>query len=106
MKVAQALTALLGGGASVVKSASSIALIVGGIYLADCRISAKGADAIDRCYFTALPLMGVGIAGRGGFAAGYSTYNPALRRPEDELTPEPPSGGSRRDGKGRFTGSH
>jgi hypothetical protein len=41
-------------------------------------------DQVDRCYFTALPLMGVGIAGRGGFSAGYNTYNPALRKEDDE----------------------
>jgi hypothetical protein len=42
---------------------------------------------VDRCYFTALPLMGVGIAGRGGFSAGYNTYNPALRKEDEEAKP-------------------
>jgi hypothetical protein len=82
MKLTTVLSAI-GGGAQVVSGACSAAIIVGGIYLIDCRISARGADQVDRCYFTALPLMGVGIAGRGGFSMGYNTLNPALRK-EDE----------------------
>jgi len=79
-----ALISAIGGGAQMVTGAASAAIIVGSIYLIDCRISAKGMDQIDRCYFTALPLMGVGIAGRGGFSAGYNTYNPALRKEDEE----------------------
>lgn len=75
--------AAIGGGAQILTTASSAAVIVGTIYLVDCRISAKTSEAIDRCYFTALPMMGVGIAGRGGFAIGYNTLNPSLRK-EDE----------------------
>ncbi len=82
MKLTSVLSAI-GGGAQVISGACSAAIIVGSIYLLDCRISARGADAIDRCYFTALPLMGVGIAGRGGFSVGYNTLNPALRKEED-----------------------
>jgi hypothetical protein len=79
-----ALISAIGGGAQLVTSAASAAIIVGSIYLVDCRLSAKGMDQVDRCYFTALPLMGVGIAGRGGFAAGFNTYNPALRKEDEE----------------------
>jgi hypothetical protein len=79
-----AILSAIGGGAQLVTSAASAAIIVGTAYLVDCRISARGMDQIDRCYFTALPLMGVGIAGRGGFSAGYNTYNPALRKEDDE----------------------
>ena len=61
----------------------SAAMLAGLIYLVDCRVNAKGAEGIDRCYFTALPMMGIGIAGRGGFSAGYNTYNPALRKEEE-----------------------
>lgn len=86
MQISSILTAI-GGGAQLVTGAASAALIVGSIYLVDCRISARGADQVDRCYFTALPLMGVGIAGRGGFSAGYNTYNPALRKEDEESTP-------------------
>lgn len=85
MKVNQVLAAALGGGAQILTTASSVAVIIGTIYLIDCRTSASGTEAIDRCYFTALPMMGVGIAGRGGFAIGYNTLNPALRK-EDEQT--------------------
>lgn len=87
------LLAVLGSGAKIVNTASSLAVVIGAIYLVDCRLSARDIDAIDRCYFTSLPLMGIGVAGRGGFNVGYSTYNPALR-PEDH-SPE-------RDDKGRF----
>jgi hypothetical protein len=86
MKLSSVLAAI-GGGAQVVTGAASAAVIVGSIYLIDCRITARSADQIDRCYFTALPLMGVGIAGRGGFAVGYNTLNPALRKEEEDAKP-------------------
>ena len=87
MQIPQAIVSAIGGGAHLVSGAASAAVIVGSIYLVDCRISARGADQIDRCYFTALPLMGVGIAGRGGFSAGYNTYNPALRKEDEDTKP-------------------
>ena len=87
MQIPRAIVSAIGGGAQIVSSAASAAFIVGSIYLIDCRISARGADAIDRCYFTALPLMGVGIAGRGGFTAGFNTYNPALRKEDEDTKP-------------------
>jgi hypothetical protein len=93
MKLTTIISAI-GGGAQAVSGACSAAIIVGGIYLIDCRISARGADQVDRCYFTALPLMGVGIAGRGGFSVGYNTLNPALRK-EDEVKPGGLLGGRR-----------
>ncbi len=98
------LGSALGGTGHFISGASNVALIVGAIYLADCRFSSKAVtrEAVDSCYFTALPLMGIGVAGKGGFAAGFSTYNPALRRPEEEPHA---TGGSRRDASGRFTGS-
>lgn len=89
------LLAALGGGAKIATTASSAAILLGAVYLVDCRITAKGMDAVDRCYFTALPLMGVGVAGRGGFNVGYNTYNPNLRKEEKE-------GRSDRDEHGRF----
>jgi len=82
-----AIISAIGGGAQLVTGAASAAIIVGSIYLVDCRISARGHDQVDRCYFTALPLMGVGIAGRGGFSAGYNTFNPALRKEDEESKP-------------------
>ena len=87
MQKLSALISAVGSGAQLVTGAASAAVIVGGIYLVDCRLSAKGLDQVDRCYFTALPLMGVGIAGRGGFAAGFNTYNPALRKEDEEAKP-------------------
>jgi hypothetical protein len=83
MKLTTIISAI-GGGAQAVSGACSAAIIVGGIYLVDCRISASGIDQVDRCYFTALPLMGVGIAGRGGFNVGFNTFNPALRKEDDK----------------------
>ena len=80
------IAAVLGGSAKLVTGASNVAVLVGALYLVDCRITAKGVDAVDRCYFTALPLMGVGIAGRGGFQAGYNTFNPALHKDDDKPT--------------------
>ena len=68
------ITALMG-------SASLLSVLVGSVYLVDCRSKASGLDQIDRCYLTALPLMGIGTAGAGGFRLGFNTLNPALRPP-------------------------
>lgn len=83
-------------GASLLKGASATAIIIGATYLVDCRLSNRGADAVDRCWMTALPIMGLGGAGGLGFQVGYQTYNPALRR-EDQAEP-----GIERDEQGRF----
>lgn len=97
MKLSPLLGAALGGGAKILGTASSLAIVVGTIYLIDCRLHSKPADGIDRCYLSALPMMGLGAGTAGGFLAGFNTYNPALR-PEDG-----PSGGStERDERGRF----
>jgi hypothetical protein len=42
---------------------------------------------------TALPIAGLGAAGRGGYALGFNTLNPALREEEQGLE---------RDEHGRF----
>lgn len=96
MKLPAVLAAMFGGGAKLVATASGLSVLVGAIYLADCRFTSrgKGPDAIDRCYLSALPMMGLGAGVGGGFAAGYRTYNPALRRPDDD--------GIERDDHGRF----
>jgi hypothetical protein len=94
MKLPGLLAAVFGGGAKIIGTASSLTVLVGAIYLVDCRLSAKGLDAIDRCYLSALPMMGLGVGVGGGFIAGYQTYNPALR-PEDQP-------GTERDEHGRF----
>lgn len=95
MKLSGLLAAAFGGGAKIVGTASSLTVLVGAIYLVDCRVSARGIDAIDRCYLSALPMMGLGVGVGGGFMAGYRTYNPALR-PDDS-----PINGDR-DEHGRF----
>ena len=66
---------------SLMGSASLLSVLVGSVYLVDCRSKAAGLDQIDRCYLTALPLMGIGTAGAGGFRLGFNTLNPALRPP-------------------------
>ena len=93
MKLTTILGAI-GSGAGIFKAASNVALLAGALYLADCRLSNRGPEGMDRCWMTALPIAGIGAAGRGGFAAGYNTYNPALR-PEDHANAE-------RDESGRF----
>jgi hypothetical protein len=65
-------------------SVSFLAMVMGGIYITDCRGFAKTSDEATACYLTGLPIMGIAGAGYGGFKAGYNTYNPALRKPEDE----------------------
>jgi len=91
-----AILGTIGGAATVFKAASNVALIAGALYLVDCRLSNRGPESMDRCWMTALPIAGIGAAGRGGFTLGYGTYNPALR-PEDG-----PTGGGERDEHGRF----
>lgn len=76
--------AATGGAAKICTTASNIAIIAGIIYFTDCRIAAKDFTTADRCYLSAFPTMGIGVAGRGGYAIGYNTYNPYLRK-EDEL---------------------
>lgn len=96
-KPMQALLASLGSTASVVGAASSAAMIAGLVYLVDCRLTARTPEAVEMCYLRALPIAGIGVAGRGGYAAGYATYNPTLRRPEEEGEVH-----LRRDALGRF----
>lgn len=93
MKLSTILGAL-GTGATVLKGASTTAILVGAVYLVDCRLSDRSAQALDRCWMTALPIMGLGAAGRGGFNLGFQTFNPALHR-EDQASTE-------RDEHGRF----
>lgn len=85
MKLAPLLGTAIGGGAKILGTASSLAIVVGAIYLVDCRVHSKGSEGIDRCYLSALPMMGLGAGTAGGFVAGFNTYNPALR-PEDGPT--------------------
>lgn len=70
--------------AMAIGSASFLAVIMGGVYIIDCRTYAKSRDEITGCYLTGLPIMGIGSAGYGGFKAGFNTYNPALRKSEDD----------------------
>lgn len=95
MNLKPLLGVALGGSAKLLGTASSLAIVVGAIYLVDCRMHSRETDGIDRCYLSALPMMGLGAGTAGGFLAGYQTYNPALR-PEDGPT------GSDRDEAGRF----
>lgn len=95
MKLPGILGIALGSSAKLLGTASSLAIVVGAIYLVDCRFHSKPEDGIDRCYLSALPMMGIGAGAAGGFMAGYRTYNPALR-PDDGPT------GADRDERGRF----
>ena len=72
----------LGGLSTAFKTASNVALLAAAVYLVDCRVSNRGPESLDRCWMTALPIAGIGAAGRGGYALGFNTLNPALR-PED-----------------------
>jgi hypothetical protein len=80
------------GTAQTITTGSILAAIVGAVYIVDCRITA-GADhdKANSCYIVGLPIMGIGVAGRTGFNAGYNTLNPLLKRPEDEEKTEKPA---------------
>lgn len=93
MKISTIVGAI-GGGAKILGTASTLLVVVAGLYLVDCRRNARGMDQVDRCYLFAInSILGAGGGAGVGFMAGFNTYNPALR-PEDH-TPE-------RDEKGRF----
>lgn len=101
MKLTPLVGAALGGGATIFKTASSVALLVGSLYLLDCRFSNRGPESLDRCWMTALPIMGIGAAGRGGFTLGYGTYNPSLR-PDDSPTGSSPERDDQNNPKRRW----
>ena len=67
--------------ASMIGGASLLTLVMGAVYIVDCRYSAKGWDQAQACYLTGLPIMGVGGAAGGAFRVGFNTLNPALRDP-------------------------
>ena len=69
--------------AGLIGGASLLTLIMGGVYIVDCRTSARGWDQAQACYLTGLPIMGIGGAGAGGFRVGFNTLNPALRDPRE-----------------------
>ena len=90
--------AAIATGAKIFNTASTLAVIVGAVYLVDCRANAPSSESIDRCWFTALPIMGIGVAGRGGFSVGYNTLNPSLRKEEEKTGSTSRNPFHRRDG--------
>ena len=67
--------------AGLIGGASLLTLVMGGVYIVDCRVSSKSWDQSQACYLTGLPIMGVGGAAGGAFRVGFNTLNPALRDP-------------------------
>ena len=78
-----AIVGALGIIGTAFRTASNVALLAATLYLVDCRVTNRDAESLDRCWMTALPIAGIGAAGRGGYALGFNTLNPALRK-EDE----------------------
>lgn len=73
-------------------SASLLAVIVGAAYIIDCRCNSTDSDQIERCWLTGLPIMGLGTTGQvaySAYQAGYNTYNPALRKKNDDEQTSP-----------------
>ena len=66
---------------SMIGGASLLTLVMGAVYIVDCRASAKSWDQSQACYLTGLPIMGVGGAAGGAFRVGFNTLNPALHQP-------------------------
>jgi hypothetical protein len=60
---------------ALIGNASLLMVLAGGGYLVDCRVDGGSPD---KCWLTALPIMGVGAAGRGAFQLGYVTPNPSI----------------------------
>ena len=65
----------------MIGGASLLTLVMGAVYIVDCRYSAKSWDQSQACYLTGLPIMGVGGAAGGAFRVGFNTFNPALHEP-------------------------
>jgi len=69
----------------------SVNFVVAGLFAADCRQSNRwSAESVRPCWAEARRMAGIGDGGPlsvaallGGFAWGYRTLNPALRRPEN-----------------------
>ena len=77
--VTQAAGAALG-----INAAAAAGIILGGVYLADCRAHAPNWSEANSCYLFALPMMGISVGAKAGYSAGFNTYNPTLKRPEDK----------------------
>jgi hypothetical protein len=81
MKLSEVLAPAL----APVMTAAGLATVLGIAYIADCRFNKGGT--FDSCWLTGAGLMGIGGGGAAGaaagFRAGYNTYNPALRKPDD-----------------------
>lgn len=80
------LKAIIGAlsASGMVGTAGSAAFLLGAIYLADCRMTAKSEEGIRACYSQAALLMTTGAGVGAGYVAGYNTLNPALKREEDK----------------------
>lgn len=74
----------IAGAGSVLTGACTLSMLIGGIYLLDCRFNLRKGDGIDQCYITGASMMGIGISGRGGYNVGFNTLNPALRKREEK----------------------
>jgi len=88
----KALGSAAGGASQAMATGASMAAIMGAVYIVDCRITAgNNHEQATNCYFVGLPIMGIGVAGRSGYKVGFDTYNPALKRPEEEILAAPPT---------------
>ena len=80
---------------ALIKGATTATFLIGFMYLVDCRISGRGSQDVDRCWMTALPIMGIGGIGRGAFEVGLQTPTPPSKK-EEERTGIFGGGGPRR----------
>lgn len=65
--------------------AGFISLVIGGIWISDCRRFADNGEKLQNCYTFGIAVMGSGVglssAKSDGFAKGFNTYNPYLHDP-------------------------
>ena len=81
MNLKTLLSALTSSG--LVGTAGSAAFLLGAVYLADCRMTAKSEEGIRACYSQSALLMTTGAGVGAGYAVGFNTLNPALKREEE-----------------------
>jgi hypothetical protein len=72
------------GASGMIGTAGGAAMLLGSIYLIDCRITARSEEGVRACYSQAALLMTTGAGVGAGYVAGYNTLNPALKREEDK----------------------
>lgn len=72
----QSIAGIATAGITLLRGATTATFLVGLMYLVDCRVNNRAPADIDRCWMTALPIMGIGGVSRGAFEVGLQSPVP------------------------------